>query len=201
MKIAYILFDKMTTLDFVGFYEAVSWLNIFKVKEDMSWDLCANKEEIVDDRGMTIKVKHVYPDLSQYDLIFIPGGMSTRELRYDTTFMSWIGGARDVEYKVSVCTGALLLGAAGFLSGKKATTNPSAYELLAPYCSEVVKARIVRDGNTFTGGGVSASIDLGLYLVESFSDKEMAEKVQKVMDYPYYQAGKLSEVFIPHTNS
>jgi cyclohexyl-isocyanide hydratase len=201
MKIAYILFDKMTTLDFVGFYEAVSWLNIFKVKEDMSWDLCANKEEIVDDRGMTIKVKHVYPDLSQYDLIFIPGGMSTRELRYDTTFMSWIGGARDVEYKVSVCTGALLLGAAGFLSGKKATTNPSAYELLAPYCSEVVKARIVRDGNTFTGGGVSASIDLGLYLVESFSDKEMAEKVQKVMDYPYYQAGKLSEVFMPHTNS
>lgn len=64
MKIAYILFDKMTTLDFVGFYEAVSWLSIFKVKEDMSWDLCANKEEIVDDRGMTIKVKHVYPDLS-----------------------------------------------------------------------------------------------------------------------------------------
>ncbi len=200
MKIAYILFDKMTTLDFVGFYEAVSWLNIFKVKEDMSWDLCANKEEIVDDRGMTIKVKHVYPDLSQYDLIFIPGGMSTRELRYDPVFMSWIGGARDVEYKVSVCTGALLLGAAGFLNGKRATTNPSAYELLAPYCSEVVKARIVRDGNTFTGGGVSASIDLGLYLVESFSDKEMAEKVQKVMDYPYYQAGKLSDVFMPNRN-
>ncbi len=200
MKIAYILFDKMTTLDFVGFYEAVSWLNIFKVKEDMSWDLCANKEEIVDDRGMTIKVKHVYPDLSQYDLIFIPGGMSTRELRYDPAFMSWIGSARDVEYKVSVCTGALLLGAAGFLSGKKATTNPSAYDLLAPYCSEVVKARIVRDGNTFTGGGVSASIDLGLYLVESFSDKDMAEKVQKVMDYPYYQAGKLSDVFMPNRN-
>ena len=200
MKIAYILFDKMTTLDFVGFYDAVSWLNIFKVKEDMSWDLCANKEEVVDDRGMTIKVKHVYPDLSQYDLIFIPGGMSTRELRYDTTFMSWIGSARDVEYKVSVCTGALLLGAAGFLSGKKATTNPSAYDLLAPYCSEVVKARVVRDGNTFTGGGVSASIDLGLYLVESFSDKEMAEKVQKVMDYPYYQAGKLLDVFMPNRN-
>ncbi|OBR67655.1 thiamine biosynthesis protein ThiJ [Paenibacillus oryzae] len=200
MKIAYILFDKMTTLDFIGFYDAVSWLNIFKVKEDMSWDLCANKEEVVDDRGMTIKVKHVYPDLSQYDLIFIPGGMSTRELRYDTTFMSWIGSARDVEYKVSVCTGALLLGAAGFLSGKKATTNPSAYDLLAPYCSEVVKARVVRDGNTFTGGGVSASIDLGLYLVESFSDKEMAEKVQKVMDYPYYQAGKLLDVFMPNRN-
>ncbi len=83
MKIAYILFDKMTTLDFVGFYEAVSWLRILNVKEDVSWDLCANNEEIIDDRGMTIKVEHVYPDLSKYDLIFIPGGMSTRELRYD----------------------------------------------------------------------------------------------------------------------
>lgn len=200
MKIAYILFDKMTTLDFVGFYEAVSWLRILNVKEDVSWDLCANHEEIIDDRGMTIKVEHVYPDLSKYDLIFIPGGMSTRELRYDTKFVSWIKSARDVEYKVSVCTGALLLGAAGFLTGKMATTNPSAYELLIPYCSEVVKARIVRDGNTFTGGGVSASIDLGLYLVESLTNMDVVKKVQKMMDYPYYQSGELSNIFMPHTS-
>lgn len=200
MKIAYILFDKMTTLDFVGFYEAVSWLRILNVKEDVSWDLCANQEEIIDDRGMTIKVKHVYPDLSKYDLIFIPGGMSTRELRYDTKFVSWIKSAHDVEYKVSVCTGALLLGAAGFLTDKIATTNPSAYELLIPYCSEVVKARIVRDGNTFTGGGVSASIDLGLYLVESLTNMDVVRKVQKMMDYPYYQSGELSNIFMPYTS-
>lgn len=200
MKIAYILFDKMTTLDFVGFYEAVSWLKILNVKEDVSWDLCANHEEIIDDRGMTIKVEHVYPDLSKYDLIFIPGGMSTRELRYDTKFVSWIKSARDVEYKVSVCTGALLLGAAGFLTGKMATTNPSAYELLIPYCSEVVKARIVRDGSTFTGGGVSASIDLGLYLVESLTNMDVVKKVQKMMDYPYYQSGELSNIFMPYTS-
>ncbi|SEB87934.1 DJ-1/PfpI family protein [Paenibacillus sp. GP183] len=198
MKIAYILFEKMTTLDFVGFYEAVSWLRILNVKEDVSWDLCANHEEITDDRGMTIKVKHVYPDLSKYDLIFIPGGMPTRELRYDAEFVSWIQSARNVEYKVSVCTGALLLGAAGFLTGKMATTNPSAYELLIPYCTEVVKARIVRDGNTFTGGGVSASIDLGLYLVESLTNIDVAKKIQKMMDYPYYQAGKLSNIFMPY---
>jgi transcriptional regulator GlxA family with amidase domain len=60
-----------------------------------------------------------------------------------------------VPLKVSVCTGALLLGAAGFLHGKRATTNSSAYELLEPYCQEVVKARIVKDGNTITGGGVA----------------------------------------------
>lgn len=198
MKLAYILFDKMTTLDFVGFYEAVSWLKILKVNEAVTWDLCANKEEITDDRGMTIKIKHVSPDLSGYDLIFIPGGMPTRELRYDKEFVSWIQSARDVQYKVSVCTGALLLGAAGFLNGKMATTNPSAYELLTPYCTEVVKARIVRDGDTFTGGGVSASIDLGLYLVESLTNADVAKKVQKMMDYPYYRSGNLSNIFMPN---
>ncbi|SFE07312.1 cyclohexyl-isocyanide hydratase [Paenibacillus catalpae] len=198
MKIAYVLFDKMTTLDFVGFYDAVSWLRILNVKEGVSWDLCANKDEITDDRGMTIKIKHIYPDLSGYDLIFIPGGMPTRELRYDTKFVSWIQSAHDVQYKVSVCTGALLLGAAGFLNGKLATTNPSAYDLLTPYCSEVVKARIVRDGDTFTGGGVSASIDLGLYLVESLTNADVVKKVQKMMDYPYYRAGNLTYVFMPH---
>lgn len=197
MKVAYILFDKMTTLDFVGFYEAVSWLRILKAIEGMTWDLCADKEEVIDDRGMTIKVNHVFPDLSQYDLIFIPGGMPTRELRFNKEFVSWIQSASQAQYKVSVCTGALLLGAAGFLTGKMATTNPSAYGLLTPYCSEVVKARVVRDGDVFTGGGVSASIDLGLYLVESLTNADFVRKVQKMMDYPYYLPGSSSNVYMP----
>ncbi|MNI31870.1 Isonitrile hydratase [compost metagenome] len=118
--------------------------------------------------------------------IFIPGGFSTRQFRYDHDFISWIQTAQDVEYKVSVCTGGLILGAAGFLKNKKATTNPSAYELLAPYCAEVIKDRFIRDGNVFTGGGVSASIDLGLYVVESFTNLEVVRQVQEKMDYPYY---------------
>ncbi|WP_159881704.1 DJ-1/PfpI family protein [Paenibacillus puerhi] len=186
MKMAYILFDQMTTLDFVGFYEAVTWMGILGAKEKVTWDFCSNKEEVTDDRGLTIKINHVYPDLSGYDLIFLPGGLSTRQLRFNTEFISWIQTARNVEYKASVCTGSLLLGAAGFLNGRKATTNPSAYELLAPYCSEVVKERFVRDGNVFTGGGVSASIDLGLYLVESLTNTEVVRQVQEKMVYPYY---------------
>lgn len=190
MKMAFILFDNMTALDFVGFYEAVTWLGILNVKENVRWNFCSTKEEVKDDRGLTVKVNHVSPDLSGYDLIFIPGGLSTRQLRHDPEFISWIQTARDVEYKVSVCTGALILGAAGFLHGKKATTNPSAYELLAPYCSEVVKERCVKDGNTFTGGGVSASIDLGLYVIESLTNKDVVRQVQEKMDYPYYRSAK-----------
>jgi len=163
-------------------------MGILKVKENVTWDFCSNKEQITDDRGLTIKIDQVCPDLSVYDLIFIPGGFSTRQLRYDADFISWIQTAKDVEYKVSVCTGALILGAAGFLKGKNATTKPSAYELLAPYCTNVVKERFVRDGNIFTGGGVSASIDLGLYFIESLTNENIVQQVQEKMDYPYYSA-------------
>jgi cyclohexyl-isocyanide hydratase len=195
MKMAFILFDQMTMLDAAGFYEAVSWMRILKAKENVTWQFCSNKEEIKDDRGLTLKIDQVYPDLAGYDLIFIPGGLSTRQLQYDNEFIPWIQSARDAKYKVSVCTGALLLGAAGFLSGKTATTNPSAYELLTPYCAEVVKSRVVRDGNIFTGGGVSASIDLGLYVVESLTNIDFVQQVAEKMDYPYYRPGDTSRLY------
>jgi transcriptional regulator GlxA family with amidase domain len=191
MKMAYIMFDRMTTMDFAGFYEVVTWMRVLGKKENLSWDFCSNKEEITDDRGMTIKIPHVYPNLSSYDLVFVPGGMSTRTLRHDSEFISWIQTSRDVEYKVSVCTGSLLLGAAGFLTGRRATTNPSAYDLLSPYCSEVLKERIVRDGNIFTGGGAGTSMDMGLFFVESITDESFVKRVQEIIDYPYYKAGQL----------
>jgi transcriptional regulator GlxA family with amidase domain len=197
MKMAYVLFNGMTSLDYVGFYDAVSWLRVLGVMEGVTWDLCADKGEITDDRGMTLRIQHVRPDLSGYDLVFIPGGMPTRELRYDETFVSWIRSAADVPYKVSVCTGALLLGAAGFLTGKKATTNPAAYELLTPYCEEVVRARVVRDGVTFTGGGAAASIDMGLFVAESLTNTDVARRIQQLMDYPYYQSGYGSAIYMP----
>lgn len=197
MKMAYVLFDGMTTMDYIGFYEALPWLRVLGVVEDLTWDLCADREEVTDDRGMTLRIPHVRPDLSAYDLIVIPGGMSTRQLRFDETFLSWIRTAADVPYKVSVCTGALLLGAAGFLRGKRATTNPSAYDLLVPYCEEVVQARVMRDGNTFTGGGVTASIDVGLFVVEALTNAEVAKQVQHRMDYPYYQAGHGVDSYMP----
>jgi len=196
MKMAFILFDRMTMLDFVGFYDAITRLRTMNLMEDVSWDLCSNQAEITDELGITMKIEHIYPDLSQYDLIFVPGGWGTRALRNDMEFVSWLKTANGVKYKVSVCTGALLLGAAGFLTGLRATTNSSAYELLEPYCAEVIRARIVRDGNVITGGGVATSVDLGLYLLECFSDAETVKKVQISMDYPYYQTGKLGSDYV-----
>lgn len=75
-----------------------------------------------------------------------------------------------------MCTGALLLGAAGFLEGKTATTHPSAYDLLAAYTSKVSKERLVDEGDVITGGGVSTSIDLGLYLCERLAARPPARR-------------------------
>lgn len=142
MRIGFVLFDGMTNMDFAGFYEAITWLATLEAKENVTWSFCANKAEVTDDRGLKMTATEVLPELGKFDLVFFPGGMSTRKLRYDDMFMEWIETAKAAPYKVSVCTGALLLGAAGFLHGKKATTNSSAYELLTPYCAEVIKARL-----------------------------------------------------------
>ena len=186
MRMAFVLFDKMTLLDLSGFCEAVTWLRMLNAVDDVSWDFCSTRESVTDDRGLEMRLSRVRPDLSTYDLLFVPGGMSTRQLRYDEDFLAWIRTAKDVRYKVSVCTGALILGAAGFLEGRRATTNASAYELLEPYCAEVAKERFTRDGDVFTGGGVSASIDLGLYFVESVAGPDIARQVQEKLHYPYY---------------
>ncbi|GAB6930470.1 DJ-1/PfpI family protein [Paenibacillus sp. JCM 10914] len=195
MRIGFVLFDGMTMMDLAGFYEAITWLGILKAKEDVSWSFCADKAEVTDDRHLKLKADEVLRNLGAFDLVFLPGGMTTRKLRYDEDFMQWIRTAKDVPYKVSVCTGALLWGAAGVLAGKKATTNAAAYDLLAPYCSEVIPARVVRDGSVITGGGVTASIDLGLYMVEMLTSTETVIQVQNKLEYPYYQPGRLSDVY------
>ncbi|MBE1447456.1 DJ-1/PfpI family protein [Paenibacillus sp. OAS669] len=198
MKIAFIVFEKMTTLDFVGFFEPMTRLSLYKnrLREELQWDLCGIQEEVKDDRGMTIKVNKIRPDLSEYDMIFVPGGYATRTLRNDVNFISWLQTAKDSALKVSVCTGALLLGAAGWLHGKRATSNPSAYDLLTPYCKEVAASRIVKDGNVITGGGVAASLDVGLFLVELFSCMDTAMEMQREMDYPYYKAGNTNADYV-----
>jgi transcriptional regulator GlxA family with amidase domain len=191
MKIAFVLFDGMTLLDLVGFTDAVTRLKRIKPLFELSWDYCAITEEVRDDRGMVLRASKVHADLCEYGLLFVPGGGPTRQLKNDEHFISWLKSAGDADYKVSVCTGALLLGAAGFLQGKRATTNPTAYELLVPYCNEVIRSRIVKDGRIITAGGVAASVDLGLYVVETLTDIETVEQVQRSIDYPYYKPGNI----------
>lgn len=142
-----------------------------------------NNDTAADNLGLKIVADKVGTPLNSYDAIVVPGGHGTRTLIHNEDFINWIKTARDVKYKMSVCTGSLLLGAAGFLQNKKATTNFLEYETLRPYCAEVLKERLVVDGNTITAGAVSSSLDLGLYLCEKWAGNEAREVIQQRMDY------------------
>ncbi|THF84698.1 DJ-1/PfpI family protein [Cohnella fermenti] len=185
MRIAFVVFNGITFLDFIGFYDVIYRLNLFEETKGTTWDICGLSEEVSDELGLAIKVNKIHPDLSEYDMVYVPGGKGTRRLRFDEEFVSWLRTAERVPYKVSVCTGALLLGAAGMLREKHATTNPNAYELLKPYCKELVRARIVKDGQTITAGGVATSIDLALYIVGLLVNHQAVETVKQQIDYPY----------------
>ncbi|MDR9744562.1 DJ-1/PfpI family protein [Paenibacillus taichungensis] len=189
MKIAFVLFDGLTFLDFAGFYDVINRLNFFEQTKGTTWDTCAMTDQVTDESGLTLKVDRVKPNLAEYDLVFVPGGMGTRKLRFDEAFVGWLRQAENVPLKVSVCTGSLLMGAAGFLTGKKATTHPNVYELLEPYVAEVIQTRIVKDGNVITAGGVATSIDLGVYVVGLLAGQEAADNVKLQIDYPYDMQG------------
>jgi transcriptional regulator GlxA family with amidase domain len=183
MKLAYIIFEKVTWLDFIGIYDALSRLKSMNYLPDLTWDICACNSSAKDIFGLEIIATKVNSSLADYDAIIVPGGLGTRELQFDKDFIGWIQTAQDVKYKISICTGSLVLGAAGFLKGKKATTNYQEYEALKPYCNEVSSDRIVEDNDVITAGAVSASIDLGLYLCNKWAGEEATMAIRKRMDY------------------
>jgi putative intracellular protease/amidase len=182
MKIAYIIFDGITWLDLIGIYDALSRLKSGNYLDNFEWDVCSFNPSAMDVYGLEMNAGVVRESLSGYDAIVVPGGHGTRDLMKDRTFLDWIRTSEPVPYKISICTGSLLLGAAGFLQTKRATTNYNEYETLRPYCAEVVKERIVEDGNIITAGAVSASIDLGLYLCERWAGLKAREEIKIKMN-------------------
>jgi cyclohexyl-isocyanide hydratase len=183
MKIAFIIFNGITWLDLAGVYEPVSRLRHSGYLPDLSWDFCAHTGTVEDTGGLRIVPTMTGNSLAGYDAIIVPGGKGTRDLMHDDAFISWIRTAADAKWKISVCTGSLLLGAAGFLRGRKATTHFDAYELLAPYCDSVEHKRIVEDGDCITAGAVTSSIDLGLYLCRKWAGDEADIMIRYKMDY------------------
>ena len=185
MKIAFVVFNGLTMLDFIGIYDPLTRLKTMGFMPDLEWDICAYTDIVKDDRGLIMVPTAIQEPLQSYAVLVVPGGYGTRTLIHDKNFIEWIQTAESCKLKVSVCTGALLLGAAGFLKGKRATTHPSALQELTPFCQRVLENRIVDEGNIITAGGVSSGIDEGLYVVERMAGAEARSKIAKQMDYPY----------------
>ncbi|HKP10685.1 MAG TPA: DJ-1/PfpI family protein [Blastocatellia bacterium] len=186
MKIAFIIYDGMTALDFVGVYDAVTRLKTMRFVADLEWDVCAMTPEVTDFSGLRVAASRVGGPLGEYDWVIVPGGFGSRRLAQDAEFIAWLQTASACTLRAAVCTGSVLLGAAGFLKGKRATTHRSAFDDLRGYCEQVVDARVVDEGDVITARGVSSAIDLGLYLCEKVAGRDVRERIAAQMDYPHY---------------
>ncbi|HEU5321689.1 MAG TPA: DJ-1/PfpI family protein [Methylomirabilota bacterium] len=186
-RIALLGFPGLTFLDLIGVYDAVRRLPILGLDRAVTHRLIGTQAEIADDSGLAIRPDGVYEDLAGFDLLFVPGGLGTRALMHDERFLDWLRTWGPDRPLASVCTGSLLLGAAGYLEGRRATTHQGALELLRPLCREVVAdRRIVDEGRVVTAGGVASSLDLGLYLVEKYWGVAARERIAAQMEYRAY---------------
>ncbi|HYP28171.1 MAG TPA: DJ-1/PfpI family protein [Blastocatellia bacterium] len=183
MKIAFVIFEGMTALDFVGIFDPVTRLKTMGFIEELSWEVCSLTEDVPDGAGLRILPTRVGGSLEAFDLVIVPGGYGTRRLARDPAFVEWLRTAERCRLKASVCTGSVLLGAAGFLKGKRATTHRTSFEDLRPFCEEVVDQRIVDEGDVISARGVSSALDLGLHLCERLAGPEVKEKIRTQMDY------------------
>ncbi|MDD4138059.1 MAG: DJ-1/PfpI family protein [Methanoregula sp.] len=186
MKIAFVIYNNLTLLDFAGAYDPITRLRTMGFVSDLSYDVCARKEKIRSAEGVELIPNRVNNDLSSYDYVIIPGGDGIKDLMKDAEFLRWIAVVSDTTVVASICGGSLLLGAAGMLRTRKATTHLGLMNFLKHFAGEVSSDRIVDEGRIITAGGVTSSIDLGLYLCEKIAGKDAREKIQEQMDYRHY---------------
>ena len=182
MRIAFFLFPRLTLLDFAGAYDALRRIPLLQNDPSVSLHILGSQSPLEDEGGTRMVPHAVYPDLAEFDLLIVPGGLGTRPLAEDQKCIDYLRSWGRERPVASVCTGALLIGKAGLLEGHKATTHFDHYDRLAPYCAEVVRdLRVVEDRNVFTAGAVSSSLDLGLHLVEKFW--KSGERIARSMNY------------------
>lgn len=186
MRFAFIVYDGMTLLDFAGMYDPVTRLKTMGFVADLQYDVCALGETVRSFEGLEVKPDRTGGSLDGYDYVFIPGGNGVSRLIKDPVFLAWMRSVSKTAVLTAVCGGALALGAAGFLKGKKATTHPGLMQYLGAYGGTVTGDRIVEDGNCVTARGVTSAIDLGLYMCQKIAGTEAREKIQEQMDYTAY---------------
>jgi transcriptional regulator GlxA family with amidase domain len=189
MDIAIPLFDRFTALDAVGPYETLSRLPGAKVTF-----VAAEPGPIATDNGMLkIVAERALDELPNPDIVVVPGGIGTRSMMNDTNLVSWVRDAhRTTDWTCSVCTGSLVLGAAGLLDGLEATTHWMAMETLATTGARPTGARVVEQGKIITAAGVSAGIDMGLTLAAKIAGDDVAQAIQLGIEYdpqPPFDAG------------
>jgi cyclohexyl-isocyanide hydratase len=179
MRIGLALFPGLCQLDMTGPHEVLVRLPGAQVEV-----VARTGAPVTTDRGLTITPDVALADAPQYDIFVMPGGPGQQDLMDDA---EWLGFLRDqasgAKLMMGVCTGSLVMGAAGLLRGYKATTHWSCHDLLAILGAEPVDLRVVIDRDRLTAAGVTSGIDGALVLAELLHGRETAERIQLGMEY------------------
>lgn len=191
IHIAFLLFPDVTQLDLTGPAQVLSRLG------NATIDLVArNRDPVMTDAGFALLPTASFADARACDILCIPGGFGTADAVEDRATLDWVRqAASDAAWITSVCTGSLILGAAGLLQGYSATTHWASHHMLARFGAIPVQERIVFDRNRVTGGGVTAGIDFALALTAAIRGEDHARLVQLSLEYdpaPPFAAGSPS---------
>ncbi len=189
MEIALFLYDELAPLDAVGPYEVL--------RNVPGWDVRTVAKQAgpvrSEDGSLALIADHAIADVAEPDVVLVPGGAGSRTLMEDEEVLEWLRTVdRSTKWTTSVCTGSLLLGAAGLLEGKRATSNWLLLDVLPRFGADPVGGRFVEDGKVITAAGVTAGIDMALYLVSREAGPELAQAVQLGIEYdpdPPFDAG------------
>ncbi|WP_116952536.1 DJ-1/PfpI family protein [Jiangella endophytica] len=193
MRVAVALFPKVTILDAIGPYQ------VFAGMPDTEVVICAAEKGRITDANnwLHIDVEHTFEDIPHPDVLLVPGGNVTREMTKGHPILEWIRSAHEhTTYTTSVCTGSVLLGAAGLLRGLQATSHWVAYDALRGFGAEPVEQRVVFEDRIVTGAGVSAGIDLALAIAARLHGPEVAQAIQLGLEYdpqPPFDSGSPSK--------
>jgi len=178
-RIGMLLFPRLTQLDMTGPYEVLARL------PDTVVDLVARTlDPVTTDRGMQIVPSVTYETCPPLDIVMVPGGPGQQDLMEDEAALSFLRRqAAEAEYVTSVCTGSLVLAAAGLLKGRRATSHWAAVEHLALMGAIPVRDQVVVDGNVVTGAGVTSGIDFALRLAAILAGETVAREIQLQIEY------------------
>src|SRR3954453_22682889 len=192
MEIANPLYDRFPALHRVGPYEVLWRLPGARVR----W-IGAEARPYATDRGLQLIAEATFDEVPAPDVIVVPGGTGTRDALGDERLVDWIRAAHATStWTTSVCTGALLLGAAGILDGLRATTHWAYMDDLARYGAERTAQRVVAQGKVVTSAGVSSGIDMALSLAAEIAGADVARAIQLRIEYdpqPPFDSGSLEK--------
>ncbi len=180
MRIAILIFDKLTALDAIGPYEVLSRLP----GAELTFVAAEAGPKRTDTGRLAITADAALDELTDPEIVLVPGGEGNRPLLTDEAVLEWLRTAHSTStWTTSVCTGSMVLGAAGILDGLSATTHWAYLERLREYGAEPVKQRVVEQGKVITAAGVSAGIDMALTLAAREAGEDVAKAIQLGIEY------------------